>query len=311
MQSNEVGNSQCMEKEGFERSIEVLEKRGLKIKAVVTDRHTGVQKFMRKKRKDIVHYFDPWHMGKGVGKNIDALAKLKNCQEVGPWRKSVVNHLYWSGSTSTSGKEVVAKWTSVANHIQDIHIHDCELFPKCLHQPLIGEQARQWLKPSTAACEKLTEILLAPRLMKDMEKISPGHRTSAIESFHSLVLKFAPKNVVFSFLGILCRLQLAVMHYNENSKRLQATTKEGQLRYSVVFPKYKRGDFTVRPLKSDPTFGYVDNLMDLLCDDVVGGPHPYQELLKKTEVPEKLCAQFTRPDKEEAVARHQSRFFTK
>ncbi|KAJ8351919.1 hypothetical protein SKAU_G00233950 [Synaphobranchus kaupii] len=200
--SNEVGNSQRMEKEGFERSIEVLEKRGLKIKVVVTDRHTGVQKFMR---KDIVHHFDQWHMGKGIGKKIDALAKLKNCQEVGPWRKSVVNHLYWSGSTSTSGKEVVAKWTSVANHIQDIHIHDGELFPKCLHQPLVGEQARQWLKPSTAACEKLTEILLAPRLMKDMEKISPEHHTSAIESFHSLVLKFSPKNVVFSFLGMLCR----------------------------------------------------------------------------------------------------------
>lgn len=66
------------------------------------------------------------------------------------------------------------------------------LFPHCLHEPLLGDEARHWLKPSrcnhnsvylfllfkrqsfsvsfvnvfyvgTAACEKLTAILLAPR----------------------------------------------------------------------------------------------------------------------------------------------------
>jgi len=47
-----------MEDEGFERSLSFLE-------SLVTDRHTGVQKFMREQRKGIRHFFDPWHMGKG------------------------------------------------------------------------------------------------------------------------------------------------------------------------------------------------------------------------------------------------------
>lgn len=63
-------------------------------------------------------------------------------------RKSVVNHLYWSASTSTSGDEVVARWTSVADHVQNVHSHENALFPHCLHEPLVGERARVWLKPS-------------------------------------------------------------------------------------------------------------------------------------------------------------------
>ena len=77
------------------------------------------------------------------GKN-DAMAKIRRTQQVGSWRKSDVNHLYWSASTSASGEEVVASWCSVANHIQDVHTHENPLFPRCLHQPLVDEQARQW-----------------------------------------------------------------------------------------------------------------------------------------------------------------------
>lgn len=83
----------------------------------------------------------------GVGKKIDELAKQRSCKEVGPWKKSIVNHLYWCGASSSSGKEIVAKWRSVVNHVQDIHEHEGE-FQRCQHPPLVGDQARQWLKPS-------------------------------------------------------------------------------------------------------------------------------------------------------------------
>lgn len=107
-----------MEKEGFIRSLTMLGERAVKVQAIVKDRHTGVQKFIREEKNDITHYFDPWHMGKGTGKKIDELARKNSTQDVGQWRKSVVNHLYWSASTTSSGEEAVAKWTSVANHIR-------------------------------------------------------------------------------------------------------------------------------------------------------------------------------------------------
>lgn len=84
----------------------------------------------------------------GVAKKVDAIGKERDCQPVRGWRRSIVNHLFWSASTSQSGQEMVAKWTSVANHVQDVHTHDDDLFPDCLHQPLTGEDSREWLKPS-------------------------------------------------------------------------------------------------------------------------------------------------------------------
>lgn len=84
----------------------------------------------------------------GLGKKMDVLSKGKGLEDVGLWRKSVVNHLYWSATTSTTGEEVVANWSSVANHIQNIHSHENTLFPSCLHEPLVGDQTRHWLKPS-------------------------------------------------------------------------------------------------------------------------------------------------------------------
>ncbi|KAK7944366.1 hypothetical protein WMY93_000094 [Mugilogobius chulae] len=73
VQSNAVGNSVRMEKEGFPRCLSFLEQRGLDVQAVVTDRHTGVQKFLRDERPHITYYFDPWHMGKAYVDKLMAL----------------------------------------------------------------------------------------------------------------------------------------------------------------------------------------------------------------------------------------------
>lgn len=64
-QSNEVGSSVCMEKEGLIRSLEFLERSGVKVASLVTDRHTQVQKFVREQKPDIAHFYDVWHLCKG------------------------------------------------------------------------------------------------------------------------------------------------------------------------------------------------------------------------------------------------------
>ena len=46
------------------------------------------------------------------------------------------------------------------------------------------------------------------------------------------------------------RLQLAALHYNFNKDREQATTKCGTQRYSIQYPKFKKGGYTVRKPKT-------------------------------------------------------------
>ncbi|XP_048114993.1 uncharacterized protein LOC125304619 [Alosa alosa] len=223
VQSNEVGGSYHMEKEGLKRCLDHLESNGLKVDYIVTDRHPQIQKFLRE--RSVTQFYDVWHFEKG----------------------------------------------SVALH-------------------------------------KAEKILLNKRVLKDVEKLSHHHQTSSLESFHSLILRFAPKNVVFPFMGMLCRLYLAAMHHNEHALREQATTSTGQAVFKVVFPKAKRGEGIVKPVKTNPTFNYVRELMRLLMQEVFEDPTSFAEELKTIPIPPDLSAEFPKTPKAELVARHVSRF---
>lgn len=51
------------------------------------------------------------------------------------------------------------------------------------------------------------------------------------------------------------RLQLAGLHYNHNNNREQAITKSGEKRYSILYPKYKKGGHIVRKVKTNICYG--------------------------------------------------------
>lgn len=59
-QSNEVGGSYHMEKEGLKRSLDKLESNGLAVDYIVTDRHPQNQKFLRS-----TQFLNIWHFKKG------------------------------------------------------------------------------------------------------------------------------------------------------------------------------------------------------------------------------------------------------
>ena len=85
----------------------------------------------------------------GVGKHVDAIAKQKGCEVAGLWKKSIVNHVYYVAATANGDEELLeAMWTSLANHIQDMHEHDSDCYPMCDHPHLIGkEREKEWLVP--------------------------------------------------------------------------------------------------------------------------------------------------------------------
>lgn len=77
---------------------------------------------------------------------MKAIANQKGNEDLNVWIHSLVNHLYWSATSTEQGDgdTIVAKWKSLANHLQNVHTHDDPLFPVCLHGP---NQNKQWLKP--------------------------------------------------------------------------------------------------------------------------------------------------------------------
>ena len=55
-----------MEKEGLSKSLAVLQSAGLSIDAIVTDRHPQIQKYLREAVPSVKHFYDVWHVAKGM-----------------------------------------------------------------------------------------------------------------------------------------------------------------------------------------------------------------------------------------------------
>lgn len=81
MQSNEVGGSYHMEKEGLLRVIQFLQLHGMNIDVLVTDRHRQISKWIRENHPEITHYYDVWHVAKGkeIVTMSSSLVVLSHC----------------------------------------------------------------------------------------------------------------------------------------------------------------------------------------------------------------------------------------
>ncbi|XP_078793294.1 uncharacterized protein LOC111948705 isoform X1 [Oryzias latipes] len=308
VQSNEVGGASHMEKEGFIRSVNFLgTQQGLDIDVIITDRHVQLRKWIRENLPDVQHLLDVWHVAKGLRKKLVALSKEKDCSDLKEWIDSIINHLYWSVMSTDSAEPnlVEAKWTSVLNHIVNIHTHNNELFPKCEHKRLRGRAARKkWLKPCSTLMVKLEKLATTTYLIRDLKQASNREQTSSLEAFHSLLNHYAPKMYAFSYEGQLCRGLLAAMHFNENSGRTQQSTRSGELQYAVSLPKWKKGGHTVRKVLEEPTFDYVNEIIKDVLDRLV---HPREDVDVR-DVPPPLSGEYQRPTKETAVSQFKSRY---
>ncbi|KAJ8301015.1 hypothetical protein KUTeg_022534 [Tegillarca granosa] len=243
---NKVKNSNAMELEGLKRGLQYLDNENVKVQEIVTDRHSQVKKFMKSDRPNIKHYFDVWHMAKGVNSKLEKKGKIKGCGDVALWARSVSNHMYWCAASSNGNGEVVLeKWLSILNHVVDIHEGHGNKFLECVHDQL---EDRVWMKEG-------------PMLLKDIQKLSPAEQTSSLESFHKVVCFFAPKAVHFFYPQMRARLYLAALHFNENSKRQQAVTRDGTPIYGISYPKSRKGAPVAKEVKVKQTFGYVNELM--------------------------------------------------
>ncbi|XP_071505513.1 uncharacterized protein [Diadema antillarum] len=305
VQSNEVKSSYHMELEGYQRMHSYLTSKGLTIGKLVTDRHRQLAKHVREATPEICHMYDVWHVAKGVQKKVHALAKRKEGEVVAQWVQSITNHVYWVAASTKDEEEDlrVAKWSSLRNHIRGIHHGHSDIFPSCLHEDY-GDRRKKWLRPGTAACEKLDDILTSPMLVKDIRKLSSGEQTSSLESFHATLNHFAPKLKAYSYYGMISRIQLAAMHFNENSKKQQATTSTGKKRFKLSKPKYKPGRASVKPVKESSSFSYVD---DLLADVAMGNRLSWQGMRRKA-APPPLSSKHTYESKDELIKQHYSRF---
>ena len=85
-----------------------------------------------------------------MGKKLEKGAKAKDCHEIRPWIKSMSNHMYWvAASSGDDGDLKLAKWSSILNHVSNVHEGHSVEFPRCEHAELLEE--RQWIKKGNSS----------------------------------------------------------------------------------------------------------------------------------------------------------------
>ncbi len=94
----------------------------------------------------------------GLNKQLNAASKIKECDLIGAWRKSIISHLYWSATSTPSGNGDVmaAKFRSIANHVKNKHDGHGEHpdVQQCAHE----EIEREWFREGMNLC--LHKILI-------------------------------------------------------------------------------------------------------------------------------------------------------
>ncbi|XP_064468755.1 uncharacterized protein LOC135383046 isoform X1 [Ornithodoros turicata] len=308
-ESEDIRSSSHMEKAGFIRCLDEVKCKGITVASITTDRHPSVRKHMRENEPTIVHGFDIWHVVKGMKKKLEAAANSRACAALKPWVQHICNHLYWcSGNSEGNTEFLLSMWRSLTRHVINIHDSHDGPYNRCLHGDL-GDR-RPWLQPGTVVYIKLCKIVLDKRLLKDIEQLSTVGQTSGLESFHSLLLKFAPKSTAYTPKVMRARTQIAILHFNENADRPLARRKDGGLMYRRKLVKTKKGTEVVSTMKTKATHRYVDHLLReamTTCQDL-----SYSEMVAACKSPEPapMTAQYERQPKEVLIARRMLRFPT-
>ena len=111
----------------------------------------------------------------------------------------------------------------------------------CVHPRFTKSKAgkKLWLNPTSDAFKALQSNL------KYLTKFS---HTGIVEIFYALYNKWIPKSQHFSHLGMVTRIQLAIIDLNSSSDLPQAKTKCGQGKYNLDYSK-KTKWWSSKPLK--------------------------------------------------------------
>lgn len=132
--------------------------------------------------------------------------------------------------TCKGNKQILLeKWNSLVYHIINIHRwNDAATYHSCNHGEPTEDQniKRTWLTIDTTAFYRLKDIVQNKSLVRDLPQISQFCHTEELEVYHSIALKYLPKQNDFFMDTMIARLQLAALAYNHNVHHVQAMVEK-------------------------------------------------------------------------------------
>ena len=216
-------------------------------------------------------------------------------------------HFWWCCKTCDGCVDTLReRWTSLMFHISNRHRWvGYKHFKRCAHKKLSNKEMKNklWIKEGTPAYIEVEKIVKNKKNLSDLQHCTKFMHSGNLEVFHSVLLKFCPKRIHFSFHGMIARTELAILHFNSVSAADFAKTKAGKRIYKQQFSKITNS-WVIKKVRGKHDKKYIHHLLEEVTRLKISKE---TSSLPNIVVPQNI-APIEKPKKEDAISNMKSRF---
>ena len=231
------------------------------------------------------------------------------------WARSITNMLWYSFGSSIDNPEMLKeKILSIPQHLTNNHeFQENSHHMRCAHEPLSEEVARTrpWFKSGDLAIKKVRNAIEGRDggRLADLPMMCGFTHTGDIEQYNNLHNKYAPKNVYFSHSSMMVRTALTALDHNANTDRVQGTTREGQKKFELITHRDGKKWF-IRKVMDKKSTDWRDSIASFVLQCVGERQRPCANvpIAGQEHI---IRSKAAKPDKEAAIAAHQTRGLNK
>ncbi|XP_056408346.1 uncharacterized protein LOC130310103 isoform X1 [Hyla sarda] len=222
IQGTKANSFVALKRKAFVRCLNRILRDRFEVASVSTDYHPKLKKTCEQQYR-IQHEYDAWLYTKGIEKRLLAACRKENCSVIAEWIPSIKKHLWWClGASNGDAKVLCELWQSVLMHVTDRHKWDHgELYHACAHRPLteFERHCRPWVKENSEPYHALYDVVMNPKVLKDLHHLSRFLHTGEIDVYHHFLSKYRRKRVYLKLNALEARIKLAALAHNANVHR--------------------------------------------------------------------------------------------
>lgn len=222
-----------------------LHKNRIDVNVCTTDRSSQLKSLLRdineirarRGLQRIQHSYDVWHFVKSVAKDLFKASKLKRCETLGHWIRSIKNMMWFAFASCHGNAQLLREMIlSIPKHVSGVHTFpENELFKHCLHGDLAARN-KPWLREGSLSLKKLVMAIRGNKdcRLQDLEMMTHFQHTGTNEAINALHNVYLPKSTAFGHPQAYVRGCLTAIDHNTNAGRKAALDHDGEKRYNVV-----------------------------------------------------------------------------
>lgn len=196
---------------------------------------------------------------KKLSKCLHQAARVKGCEPLKEWIDDIVNHFWFCCQTCEgSVDELKEVWFGVLHHVCGDHKW---AEGECKHSPEeTPSNGKTYLKKSSKPLAALRKVVLDKKWLNNLAFYVRFRHTSVLESYNSMLTKYAPKRMAFEYPYFIMRIMLAAFDHNMHLSRGQQLNAAGEERGHRKYSK-RTQKFHAEMVKEEKAYSYFPFLM--------------------------------------------------